>query len=198
MSNWPKVGDSILARGADWETEALLSASFDWFISYAISYKTAADVVVESVEARRSPPDSVGYAVLFLYRHYIEIMLKGLINIGNMLQSRKGGFPTGTHGIQNLWRQCRPLLEAAYPAGEKTDTDAVEKVLLEIHVLDPSSESFRFGEKKDGNPTLPNGTQINLANLRDVMNRLDGFLSGSYDWVYELLQYQADIDSDSY
>jgi hypothetical protein len=97
-----------------------------------------------------------------------------------------------------LWRQCRPLLEAAYPAGEKTDTDAVEKVLLEIHVLDPSSESFRFGEKKDGNPTLPNGTQINLANLRDVMNRLDGFLSGSYDWVYELLQYQADIDSDSY
>jgi hypothetical protein len=125
-------------------------------------------------------------------------MLKGLINIGNMLQSRKGGFPTGTHRIQDLWWQCRPLLEAAYPEGEKTDTDAVEKVLLEIHALDPSGESFRFGEKKDGNPTVPRGTQISLASLRDVMNRLDGFLSGSYDWMYVLLQHQADIDSDSY
>ena len=198
MSSWPKVGDSILAAGSEWETDALLGAAHDWFISYAVSYKTAADAVVESVEAKRVSPDSVGYAVCFLYRHYVELMLKGLISVGNMLQTRRCGFPAGHHRIQDLWHQCRTLIEAACPEGEKADTDSVEKCLQELHAIDPHGESFRFGEYKDGNSTLVDGTQVNLTNLRDVMNRIAGFLEGNYDWMYELLQYQADMDSDSF
>ena len=198
MSGWPKIGDSFLAVGSESETDAQLCAHSDWFIAYAMNYKVAADSVVESVEAKRVSPDAVGYAVCFLYRHYIEVMLKGLIRIGNMLQSRSGDFPNDHHRIKDLWQACRPLLEEACPDGEKTDTDAVEKCLKELHKLDPSGVAFRFGEAKDGNSTLPHVLQLNLANMRDVMDRLAGFLEGSYDWMYELVQYQADVDSESH
>jgi hypothetical protein len=198
MSNWPKVGDSLFAAGPSWETDALIENSFDWFISYAMSYKAAADAVVDSVDAKLVSADAVSYAVFFLYRHYVEVMLKGLINVGRMLEKRASSFPY-SHGILGLWQECRPLLEATCPEGESKDTDAVEKCLQELHSLDPTGEAFRFGEQKDGNPTLPEiGIQMNLRNVRDVMGRIAGFLEGSFDWMHELLQHQADMDSESF
>lgn len=122
-------------------------------------------------------------------------MLKGLIKVGTMLESRRADYPKH-HQIDDLWRQCRPLLERASPEGERTDTNAVERCIEELVSMDPSGEAFRFGEDKVGMPTLPKMPQISLANMRDVMNRIAGFLEGSYDWIYELLQHQADIDAD--
>ncbi len=114
-----------------------------------------------------------------------------------MLRDGKGEFPQG-HRLEDLWRKCRPLIEEACSDGEKADTDSVEKCLQEFHKLDPRGISLRYGEDRNGSPTLPTGTQLNLANLRDVMNRIAAFLDGSYDWMYELLRYQADIDGDSF
>jgi hypothetical protein len=195
VANWPQPGDSLFRSGPDWETEALLEGFGDWFLSYATGYKVAADGVVERVEAKEASPDIVGYAVCFLYRHYIELMLKGLINVGTMLESREPDYPKH-HRIDDLWRQCRPLLEKASPEGERTDTDAVERCINELAQMDRSGEAFRFGEDRDGRPTLPKATQISLTNMRDVMNRIAGFLEGSYDWMYELLQCQGDMDAD--
>jgi hypothetical protein len=195
VADWPQPGDSLFNSGTDWETEALLNSFGDWFLSYASGYKAAADAVVERVEAKEESPDRVGNAVCFLYRHYVELMLKGLISVGTMLGSSKADYPKH-HRIDELWRQCRPLLEKASPEGEKIDTDAVERCIKELASMDPSGEAFRFGEDKDGRPTIPRVTQISLTNMRDVMNRIAGFLEGSYDWMYELLQYQADIDAE--
>jgi hypothetical protein len=63
-------------------------------------------------------------------------------------------------------------LEAAFPEGEKSVTDAVENCINELAKLDSNGEAFRFGLTKEGDPTLPNRTQINLPNMRDVMSRL--------------------------
>jgi hypothetical protein len=167
----------------------------DWFLSYASAYKEAADAVVEKVEAKNISPDTVGFAICFLYRHYVELMLKGLIYIGTMLESREAYFPKH-HRIDELWRQCRPLLEKASPEGEKTDTDAVERCIKELASMDPSGEGFRFGEDKLGRPTLPTVIQVSLTNMREVMNRMAGFLEGSYDWMYELKQSEPDTDFD--
>ena len=197
MSNWPNIGDSIFAAGMDWETNALLGYHGDWFLAYASSYKESGDIIVASVE-NGVAPDSVSYAVLYLYRHYMELMLKGLIDVGNKLETGVGGFPKGHHRLKDLWNQCRPLLEAAYPEGEKSETDAVEKCLIELHTMDPTGESFRFGEDKRGNPTFSSGPQLNLSNLRDVMKRIGGFLVANYDWMHMLLQEQSDMNSDAY
>ena len=196
MPNWPQHGDSLFASGLDWEAEAKLGESWHPLLAYAMGYKEAADTVVEAVIAKKCPPDSVGYAVCFLYRHFIELMLKGLINLGTMLEERREDYPRD-HSIYALWTKCRPLLELAFPNGEKVDTDAVENCIREMATLDPSGEAFRYAEDKKGRPTLRQPVQLDLANMRDVMDRMSGFLGGSYDALDELVQLQADIDADN-
>ncbi len=187
----------MFASGVDWESQALLDASWDSLLTYALGYKEAANSVVDSVKARNIAPDLAVYPVCFLYRHYIELMLKGLIRLGNQLLSRTAEFPKH-HSLRELWEACRPLLEDACQEGDQADTQTVEACIREFASLDPSGEAFRYGEDKSGNPSFNERTQFSLTNMRDVMNRLSGFFEGSYDYMHELLQYQADVDSESF
>lgn len=93
---------------------------------------------------------------------------------------------------------CRPLIENACPDVDARDTQTVETCIKEFASLDPSGEAFRYSEDKKGNPNFEKRTQFSLTNMRDVMNRLSGFLQGSYNYMHELLQFQADVDSQSY
>jgi hypothetical protein len=197
MSSWPKPGDSLLAPGVDPRTEALLGADPDWIIAYALSYKKAADIVVSQVELGSTSPDAVDYPVVFLYRHYLELLLKGLIRVARTLRYGQEDFPK-THQLKRLWAEFRPLIEDLYPAGNKVDTDTVEKCILEMDAIDDGNGTSRYGEDKDGKPTLPNELCISLTNLRDVVDRISGFLEGSYDWMHDLLQYQADMESEAF
>jgi hypothetical protein len=85
MKDWPATGDSIFNSGSDWQKDALLTifTGLPSFLHYATSFKEAGDVVVASVERGQQSADSVGLAICFLYRHYIEVMLKGLICLGS-------------------------------------------------------------------------------------------------------------------
>jgi hypothetical protein len=73
---WPAPGDSLFAAAGEWKTLAALLKYSD-FLTYAGSYKDAADAVVETIELKRRGADSMVYAAMFLYRHYVELMLKG-------------------------------------------------------------------------------------------------------------------------
>jgi hypothetical protein len=199
MDNWPKPGDSLFSYGEDWESEAILGGPpWDRFLRYAQSYKQAADAVIDSVEDKRTHPDVVGYAVCFLYRHYVELMLKALIAAGMSLEERRAEYPRNEHHIDHLWALCRPLLEKACPESDEAETDGVEACMKELAQNDPSGQVFRYGEDSQGQPTLAKPIQFNLGNMRRVMNRLSGFLEGSYDYLHELVQIQADIDSEGY
>jgi hypothetical protein len=196
-ARWPQKGDSLFVSGMDWETEALLDAPFDWFLRYATSYKHVADTAVTRVEAHELLPDSVAFAVFYLYRHYIEVMLKGLIRIGHQLRDGTTEYPKH-HRIRDLWLECRPLLEYAYQDGDPADTKTVEDCIFEFAAIDPSGEASRYGEDKSSKPTFTNPVQISLTNMRDVMGRLSGFIEGNYDYMYELLQFKADMNSEAF
>jgi hypothetical protein len=191
MKDWPAAEDSIYKSDGDMRHDALLTifSGFDSILHYAQSFKDAADTVVVSVEQGQRSADSVGLAVCFLYRHYVEMMLKGLI----CLLSGRPDYPKH-HRVADLWKESKPLLETVFPEGEKSAIDAVAVVINEIAKLDPCGEAFRFGLKKSGEPTLSERIEISLTNLRDVMNGLDGFLSGSYDAAGESRQFDADIE----
>jgi hypothetical protein len=70
-TDWPQPGDSLFNSSPDWEAEALLGNSPDWFLSYVCTYKTAVGIVVERVIAKEASPDAIAYAVCFLCRHYL-------------------------------------------------------------------------------------------------------------------------------
>ena len=143
VSWWPRTGDTLFASGLDWEAEAQVGWSSDSLLAYAIGYKDAADLLVASVEARNIAADLAVYPICFLYRHHIELMLKGLIRLAYSLQSSALEYPKN-HKIEELWRTYRPLLEEACPDRNQADTDTVEKCIIEFASLDPSGEAFRW------------------------------------------------------
>lgn len=211
MAHWPQPGDSLFGRdGASERTHVIFQNPFDHgFLYYARSYIEAADVVVEDVRVGTTHPDVVSYAVLYLYRHYVELMLKGLISLGTALEEGQASYPTNEHGLKVLWDTLRPLLERTFPDGDKSTTQAVEGITTELNLLDPDGQTFRYFERrrKDGSgqriplPTLPDDSQcayhLDLENIRRVIGRVAGYLEGSYDEMDELLKFQADVDSEN-
>jgi hypothetical protein len=193
---WPLKGDSLFNIGLDWESGAILGGSPQDLFFYAQAYKEAADRVVEAIEASRQSGDLLVYPVFFLYRHSIELSLKALIATGRTLQREVSGYPKHHH-IDQLWAECQKILEQAFPEADEADTDTVEHCIREAASLDPSGEHARYPKTKSGQDSLPVATQLDMRNVRDVMRRMEGFLSGSYDALYELLQYQADMDSEA-
>lgn len=190
---WPEPGDSLFARGEEWETLASLLP--DDLLGYAMSYKEAADALVENIERTGRGADSMVYPVLFLYRHYVELMLKGLIGMGKTFQGQKPDYPK-SHLIDVLWRKCRPILESAFPEGDRRDDEAVERCMKELAQVDPKGEAFRYPEDQHQQPISHAVPCLGLRNIRDVMERIGGYLEGSYDGLRELLQAQSDLDSE--
>jgi hypothetical protein len=58
------------------------------------------------------------------------------------------------HPLDKLWNSVRFILEKVWPNGPTIDLDAVEKVILQFHNLDLTSEAFRYPVDRKDNATL--------------------------------------------
>jgi hypothetical protein len=75
-----------------------------------------------------------------------------------------------THDLTVLPRRVRPLLEAAWPAGDPRELDHLERILGELASFDGRpGTGFRYPVTKAGEVSLPGDLRINLANVGDVM-----------------------------
>jgi hypothetical protein len=70
----------VLFRGAHVvrKAEPAPSTGQAWY-DYTIGYKEAADILVGHVESTGRRADKLGYPILFLYRHHLELVVKSLI-----------------------------------------------------------------------------------------------------------------------
>jgi hypothetical protein len=108
---WPRKGDDPLALDSDWWHNACLNcwgSETPWSV-YAEGFKLAGHAAVAVVEAKQVDQDLLVYPVMFNYRHYIELALKGLIRDARRLLDEPGGAPAG-HDLMALWNTARPLL----------------------------------------------------------------------------------------
>ena len=78
---------------------------------YAIGYKEAAYLVVNS-PTFTSSIDIYVYPVMFLYRQYIELQMKEIIDKG------KRQVPDSTHDLNALWKELRLSLEERWGLAE--------------------------------------------------------------------------------
>ena len=74
-----------------------------------MGYKRAGDLVAEHARTQLGQHTLV-YPAVFLYRHYIELRLKEIVQGGNWLVGKPPEFPKH-HNINDLWRKCRDNLE---------------------------------------------------------------------------------------
>ncbi|HTV56457.1 MAG TPA: helix-turn-helix domain-containing protein [Terriglobia bacterium] len=135
---------------------------------YEEGYKHAADLLADA--ARADPNrDLLLYPIAFLYRHYLELKLKALLNC---MPWEPGSEPRmkADHDLQALWTTVtKSLLPVVWPEREPDLDDAVSDCIEEVHKIDPSSFAFRYPEDKKWNQTLRNLESVDVSNLKAVV-----------------------------
>ncbi len=180
-------------KNGDWR----LNACINWLNGdvddkwgrYADGYKEAADNLVEQVKNERFKADTFVYPIVFNYRQYVELRLKELIIKGRKLYDIPDQLKKN-HNLSDLWKECRGLLERVWPKGAKQDLDKVERLIMDFHVADPSSYSFRYPVNTKGEETIPDKVHINLGNLSEKMAIIADLLDGASCGIYEYLEHK--------
>ena len=132
--------------------------------------------------------DSIIYPALFVFRHYMELIMKDTLRyhrlINGEIDSDHVGFKN-EHSLQRLWKELRPYLDETYKheANYPTDMATMDALLQEFESYDHGSFAFRYpydgskNKKKQIVYTLGFMT-INLANLQQVVDRTIAFFDG--------------------
>ncbi|GJL63837.1 MAG: hypothetical protein NPIRA04_24910 [Nitrospirales bacterium] len=163
---------------------------------YAQGYKAAGDYVVESITEFSQPvAHSLVYPVLFLYRHYLELELKSMIENGKQFSnSNIERNLDKEHRLKKLWEWCREILENIRPVDDKPpfNMKLIEDGINQFVKLDPNSQNTRYPRKKKGKQDTQKEIeqhQVHLGNLKKGMSLISTELENAHNWICITAQY---------
>jgi hypothetical protein len=189
----PSAGDVIFRSAENGWDNACLHIGVDEWLAYALGYKEAADRLVEQFEAKRRHQDLLVYPIVYLYRHYLEVAIKGLIRQAQNLLGDRVEIPA-KHTIADLWTTCSALLERVSPGDSLEEQRQIGRLLREFATVDPASTAFRYPVDTKGNQSLPGIRHIDLPHVRDVIAKIAVILDGAA----AQMDHYADCISGSY
>lgn len=154
---------------------------------YSRGFLTASFYVLEKykedVDKQPVNADEICYPVVFLFRHYIELRTKSILNKYYSTNERKRkefheALEKCGHNLKTLWEEyLKEIYKKQYP--DKKDFQEQEKIILFIHDIDESSFNFRYPMDKKGNKSLP----INRFSYPDFEKKMI-FLSESLECLF--------------
>ena len=169
---WPTKGDRIFSPGRHaWPANSIGERSY----RLGIGYKLAGDTLVQNFLGQRNDHDNLIYPILFCYRHYIEITLKGIV-------AEHGPWVTVTppkkdHNLADLWKLFLQVAAKYYNDPESEAAQAVSSCIDELSQFDRNSVAFRYATEGKSGALIPlEFGSIDLISLRDVMNGISNFL----------------------
>ena len=179
---WPKSGDKgFCAAVPPIRPLQLVAFVRPSSASYTLGFRLAANAVIDKARQENTHPDLLLVPVAYLYRHYLELMLKDLVRLGvkaNMLTVTDGRLTQ--HYLDKLWRGARELIEAFWPASSSDDLNAVEQVIHEFHQLDALGQAFRYASDVRGGANLSAVPKwIDLDSLQATMKAVANFLEAA-------------------
>jgi hypothetical protein len=143
---------------------------------YAGGYKEAADRVYRSW--RKMSEDAMVFPLVFLYRHYVELRIKEVLqSVAQLLDLPKDW--KCSHHVDDLWLRLRPLLQRAAADQPARDFDNAERLIFGIARRDPISQEFRYPEDSDGKRFLADMQRLDVVNFYTAMQQLSAFLEGA-------------------
>ncbi len=176
----------------------------NWSI-FTGEYQEAVNLIVDNMIKTRKRNFMV-YPVIFLFRHYIELMLKEIIVNNWEYLGISQPFPKG-HDIYRLWEICRKALQETDKlvdpgfAGSQGYVEqilptygALEADLNKFAEIDPDSEHFRYPVDTEGEPiVLKEELLIEiLRDLPELVKRISENLDGISSGIYTILQNKYD------
>ncbi len=148
----------------------------------ALGFKIAADKLVDIAIKEPRCRDYLVYSVGYLYRMYIELRLKTIIESATPLSRPE-------HNLKKLWEMAKPTMENSSQWFDDQELEGVEEKIQEFCKIDPSSDAFRYSKylkgDRAGKPTLKNIQTLDLQHLKQVMDSVSTPLEGSYTAIYE-------------
>jgi hypothetical protein len=177
----PRKGERLF-RGDlhDWKNNACLRQGDDY--ACREGYLRGAQILVQAVGEEERDQDFLVYPIVFLYRHYIELLLKGIIRGAPYLIDRELTVAERNHldghRLDLLWNDFKPLSVAITKVAGWSelpieDIEGINDYIRQISEIDPHSYSLRYAHSKEGAPSLPEGlTHINLRHFGEHMDRL--------------------------
>ncbi len=197
----PEGDIDLFAKSGNRRNEVIIGGEDkDWYL-YCTGYWKAADALVgyliqDDLSTRRDYSahwESVGYSILFLYRHYLELRLKQLfITCGGELETINR-----EHSLLKLWKVfseqykvfCKEYnLDSEEPSEESLkDIDTVEKIIIQFNDIDQSSQIFRYPTDREGKVRLK-PMQIDMVHLKETLGWASQFLDGWSSGIYECWQ----------
>lgn len=195
---FPESSDQLFTIQEDWWNNACINWNWDKWSIYADGYKSAADILTKQIESRAQGAlqDTLVYPIVFLYRQYLELALKGLLQDARRLQDIDKPLPLH-HRIDDLWRECRELLRQISPGDSEKELDQITRLFKDFSKVDPTSMAFRYPHDKNGTPSLDGLTHINLRVLRETMDGISNLLVGAHCQIGEYLGYKSDMEHDT-
>jgi hypothetical protein len=167
----------LLTVGPDARSNSCVNFSL-FFDGYAPGYKAGADHLVE-VAVSTHELDTLVYPIVFLYRHWIELRLKEIVEKGSMLLG-KPQRAKPIHCLADVWIQARSVLQEIWPETDERDLVPVNKCVAELNEIDPKSTAFRYPRTKDGRSTIPEDIRhINLRVLQERLGEIEPTLEGA-------------------
>lgn len=179
---------SKLVVDASWHYNAFVKP--DWIL-YIEGYRKAADYLVD----RSVNEGFLVYPIIFLYRHYLELQLKDLLQ--QLYRYHNLSYELcRTHDLTQLWNRVRPLMEEISNSPEDIEiNNHIEVRIKEFVQIDEGSFNFRYPEDKKGHSSLTNvpkqGGQdmINLLQVRGVITSMAKSLGGVSEYISVMLEH---------
>jgi hypothetical protein len=189
----PSADDKLFKSGEDWWHNACLNYMHDGWLTYVIGYKKAADILVTYIIENRRSQDTLVYPILFLYRQYLELCIKNLIQKGRYLQDICDTPPKG-HKINELWQLCEKLLNDIAPGDSVEELKEINRLISEFCAVDPKATAFRYPEDREGNTSLPDIKHINVRNVYEVIEKISVILEGADSMISEHLSFKTEME----
>lgn len=190
----PYVEDKLFTEADDWWMNAYLDWYHDASELYIVGYKEAADTLVDSVNNRNGTVDSLVFPIVFLYRQYLELRLKSLLEDGRRLLD-KPHEAKAEHRLSTLWQPTLEILLEVWPEGNREHLKIVGKRIAEFEKADLQSTSFRYPKDLTGNKSMKlEIPRLNLRNLSEVIGAMAIILEGASAGISEYLSSRQDMD----
>lgn len=172
----PKAGDRLFIQSS-WAFDSHITPHPDErFYRLPMGYKRAGDILVEQAISNLTDRPNIIYAAIYCYRLAVELHLKRLIHtLHNSKQSKlKAG-----HNLIKLWKTFFELLKA-HNMSDVCNIQAVQSLVIEMHIADKNSDGFRYPADHSDIPFNLCPTSIDLENLQHAMLNLDDFFENIY------------------
>ncbi|NDV47613.1 hypothetical protein D0T49_11195 [Paludibacter sp. 221] len=141
--------------------------------------------------------DSHIYPIMFLFRHYLELIMKHTLRnfrlSNNEISPNEVGYERG-HSLLNLWNDVKAYIsELENENIEDREYKIFSELINELNEIDNSSFSFRYPYQGVNNIngkitlSIPEPRDISLDNIEEVIYRMSRFIEGLNDLSYAQL-----------